>query len=93
MSAPRYSCGKCGRSFLNRSDKCRHKQSCNGSTCSFDAGSDEIGDEDIYAHPRPAPPKWLQELHDREWDAIPSDPAELSVWMKGEPINLPGVQS
>ena len=45
-----------------------------------------MDDESIFTR-RPKPPKWLVDEARRQWDAIPTHPADIAVWMKGEPIN------
>lgn len=43
-------------------------------------------DEDAYGFKPRRSPAFLAEC-DRQWRDIPDDPAEIAVWMKGEPIN------
>ena len=46
---------------------------------------DEIGDEDLFGPRRPVPQAVIDRAN-REWNAIPSDPAEIAVWMKLPPV-------
>ena len=46
----------------------------------------EFDDADAYGFRRKASPAVIAEAR-RQWDAIPTDPAEIAVWMRGEPIN------
>ena len=60
----------------------RHKPRQDNSDCS---------DEDAYGHvPKPTP-ELIAEAN-RQWANIPDNPAELSAWMRGEPINPPWVE-
>jgi hypothetical protein len=52
----------------------------------MDAVMAEFDDADAYGFRRPVSPSVIAEAK-RQWDAIPADPAEIAVWMRGEPIN------
>jgi len=80
-----FSCGHCGQGFATKADKRRHKTHCEALNLNTPAG-DQCDAEDMFG-PRPCPPKWLVDEARRQWDAIPTNPAEIAAWMKGEPIN------
>jgi hypothetical protein len=52
----------------------------------MDAVLAEFDDADAYGFRRPVSPAVIAEAK-RQWDAIPTDPAAIAVWMRGEPIN------
>jgi hypothetical protein len=52
----------------------------------MDAVIAEFDDADAYGFRRPVSPAVIAEAN-RQWDAIPTDPAEIAVWSRGEPIN------
>jgi CubicO group peptidase (beta-lactamase class C family) len=49
------------------------------------AAEPEFDDADAYGFNPPASPAVRAEAA-RQWDAIPNTPAEIAVWMRGEPI-------
>ena len=91
-----FACGNCGLRFGTKGEKRRHKQGCDATApvmpqdrepvASFMPDADHCEDEDLYGF-RLKRPRWMIEDANRQWDAIPTNPAELSLWMKGEPIN------
>lgn len=80
-----FTCGHCGTGFTTKADKRRHKQFCAAPVLTTPAG-EQCDDEDLYGFRRPSP-RWLIEDANRQWDAIPTDPAAIYAWMHGEPIN------
>jgi hypothetical protein len=52
----------------------------------MDAVLAEFDDADAYGFRRPVPQAVIDEAA-RQWAQIPTDPADIAVWMRGEPIN------